>query len=77
MGCAQTRPPTYNVVHEYTQAKLTVPENSEYENEFEKEAFMMINLIRHEPKKFITQIKMVKSKSKYSEFFLIKIYKLR
>ena len=57
MGCSQTRPPTYNVIHEYTHAKLTVPNSTEYENDFEKEAFMMINLIRHEPKKFITHVK--------------------
>lgn len=63
MGCSESRPPTFNVIHEYTQVKLTVPNNTEYENDFEKEAFMMINLIRHEPKKFVTHVKLMKSKS--------------
>jgi len=66
MGCSQQRPVSFNVDHEYRNAKLPVPESTEYENDFEKEAYMMINLIRHEPKKFVTSVR--EMKSKYSKF---------
>ena len=42
--------------------KLPVPEPSMYENEFEKEAFMTINLIRNCPKEFIPFVKEIKGK---------------
>ena len=63
MGCSATKSgSSYNVEHEYKAKKLPMPDGTEYENEFEKEAFMMINLMRHEPKHFIAHIKEMKGK---------------
>ena len=39
-----------------------MPDHSLFENNFEKEAYMSINLIRLEPKLFIPMVKEVKSK---------------
>ena len=63
MGCSSTKHGSFNVEQEYKTKKLTMPEGYEYENEFEKEAFMMINLLRFEPKRFIAHVKQMRSKS--------------
>ena len=65
MGCSSTKGSSFNVEQEYKAKKLHVPDASEYENEFEKEAFLMINLVRHEPKRFIAHVKEMKGKTIY------------
>ena len=60
MGCSSTKPPAFNVDQEYKNQKLAVPEATEYENDFEKEAFMTLNLLRHDPKLFIPHVKEMK-----------------
>ena len=60
MGCKQASPKAYNIEEEYKHANLAVPDKTEYENEFEREAFMMINLLRHNPKNFVVQVKQMK-----------------
>ena len=61
MGCASDKEARVNVEELYRTKGLPMPEALEYENNFEKEAYMTINLIRNEPKIFIAQIKEVKS----------------
>jgi hypothetical protein len=64
MGCADSKGHnTYNVEAEYVKRGLPQPWSGEYENQFEKEAFMTINLIRSDPKIFIDQIKVVRGNS--------------
>ena len=36
----------------YTKLNLLQPQYSDYENDFEKQLFMIINLVRHDPKTF-------------------------
>ena len=62
MGCENSKKPTFIVEQEYKMKKLPVPDPSMYENEFEKEAFMTINLIRNCPKEFIPFVKEIKGK---------------
>ena len=61
MGCSSNKEQRFNVEAIYTQKMLPLPENNQYENSFEKEAFMTINLMRHDPKLFIPLIREVKS----------------
>ena len=60
MGCSSDKEARINVEELYRTKGLPMPEALEYENNFEREAYMTINLIRNEPKIFITQIKEVK-----------------
>ena len=62
MGCSSNKEQRLNVEAIYTQKNLPLPDQNLYENSFEKEAFMTINLFRHEPKLFIPLIREVKSK---------------
>ena len=62
MGCSSNKEQRLNVEDMYKQKNLPMPEQSQYENNFEKEAFMTINLLRSDPKLFIPQIREVKSK---------------
>ena len=57
MGCSATKAGTFNVELEYRKRKLLVPEATEYENDFEKEAYMVVNILRNDPKLFIPLIK--------------------
>ena len=61
MGCSQGKQSKYSVEVEYRNKALPLPDASEYENDFEKEMFMTICLLRLDPKIFIPQIKVVKS----------------
>ena len=63
MGCAAAKP-SLNLDQEYKTLNLPMPDATAYENDFEKEAFMTLNLLRHNPKKFIPNIKELKSNSK-------------
>ena len=50
-----------SVVEEYSKAGLWQPQYSHYENEYEKQLFMAINLIRSNPKEYgIPAVKMAK-----------------
>ena len=40
-----------------------MPDAKEYENNFEKEAYMTINLIRVDPKMFVPHIKDIRSRT--------------
>jgi hypothetical protein len=62
MGCSSARPARFNIEEEYKNKNLPIPEGTELENQFEKEAFMTINLIRHDPKFFLPMLKNVRSK---------------
>lgn len=61
MGCSQDKS-KFNVEEAYRNQGLPMPDPKMFENNFEKEAFMSINLIRHDPKVFIPMVKQVKSK---------------
>lgn len=60
MGCSANKEQRLNIEVIYKQKNLPMPDPSHYENNFEKEAFMTINLLRHEPKLFIPQIREIK-----------------
>lgn len=53
MGCASDKEGRINVEEVYGTKGLPMPEALEYENNFEKESYMAINLIRNDPKIFI------------------------
>jgi hypothetical protein len=60
MGCSDSKQAPLDMTAIYTQKGLPLPDSSIYENEFEKETFMAINLIRVDPKLLIPQIKEIK-----------------
>ena len=60
MGCKSTKPDTFNIETEYRNKNLTMPDKSLFENEFEKEAYMTINVLRTDPKLLIPLIRDVK-----------------
>ena len=53
MGCSSDKETKVNVEELYLSKGLPMPEALEYENNFEREAYMSINLIRNEPKTFL------------------------
>ena len=70
MGCSAGKQNSINIEEEYTKKGLPIPEALEYENNFEKEAYMSINLLRNDPKIFINQIREVKSNNIHSLFLI-------
>ncbi len=50
MGCKSSKPDTFNIETEYRQLNLPAPDSKAFENEFEKEAFMTVNVLRANPK---------------------------
>ena len=62
MGCSSGKPDAFNIETEYRGKSLPMPEGTQFENEFEREAFMAINLLRVDPKVLIPLLKGVKSK---------------
>lgn len=62
MGCGSSKEGPLNIEQMYRQKNLPMPQGTEYENNFEKEAYMTINLIRQDPKAFISHIREAKSK---------------
>ena len=63
MGCSDSKNKThFDIEGEYVKRGLQQPWSGEYENQFEKEAFMAINLLRSDPKIFTEQIKQVRGK---------------
>ena len=66
MGCNQSQNcGTFDLAKEYDRKTLPAPDPKLFQNEFEKEAFMIINLIRADPKGIIPQIRAIKSHSFY------------
>ena len=60
MGCSNTKEaPQGTLLEQYSSAGLTQPWSGEYENEFEKQIFMAINLCRHDPKRFGPHVRSV------------------
>ena len=64
MGCTAAKPGIMNVELEYRNRHLPIPEATEYENDFEKEAYMTINILRNDPKFFIPLVRRLKGKFK-------------
>lgn len=62
MGCTSDKQVRFDIHTMYKDKNLPMPQPSEYENDFEKEAFMAINLLRQDPKAFIAELRKVKSK---------------
>ena len=56
MGCGESTPEA-TIGEEYAASNLIQPGYTEYENEFEKQVFMAINLCRFQPKSFISAVK--------------------
>lgn len=50
-----------NIDQTYRTKNLPLPEPTDYENDFEREAFQTVNLIRNDPKYLIPQLRLVKS----------------
>ena len=69
MGCKNTRPevPEGTLLEQYSKAGLPQPWSGEFENDFEKQIFMAINLCRHDPKSFVPYVRQV-----YKEHVLLK-----
>jgi hypothetical protein len=60
MGCKNTTPAASGTVLEnYVAAGLPHPSYSEYDNDFERQIFMAINLCRHNPKSFVPHVRAV------------------
>lgn len=64
MGCSANKEGRPNIEQMYRNKNLPIPEGTDYENNFEKEAFMTINLLRNDPKAFINDVRAAKSKHK-------------
>lgn len=47
------------MLEQYAAAGLVQPWSGEYENDFEKQIFMAINLCRHDPKRFVPHVRAV------------------
>ena len=58
MGCNnEPQAPQGTLLEQYNAANLPQPWSGEYQNDFEKQIFMAINLCRHDPKRFAFQVK--------------------
>ena len=78
MGCGGSKPDTFNIEEEFRKANWPMPEAKAFENEFEKEAFLTANVLRHNPKALINHIKEVKSKyaSRYYSVYFRRLFLL-
>ncbi|CDW81995.1 UNKNOWN [Stylonychia lemnae] len=61
MGCTSGKTHVIVVEDKYRELGLRIPSAKEYESDFEKQAFMTINVIRREPKLFIPELRRLKS----------------
>ena len=59
MGCSSSDPAKPTVGEEYAKLNMMQPQFSDYENDFEKQLFFAINLLRNQPKNFVTSVKEV------------------
>ncbi len=62
MGCKSGKPDGFNIETEYKNKSLPMPDPTDFENEFEKEAYFAINVLRANPKVLLPQIKEMKGK---------------
>ena len=62
MGCKAAKPDAFNIEEEFRKINMPMPDAKTFENEFEKEAWMTVNVLRSNPKVLINHIKEVKSK---------------
>ena len=62
MGCANAKPEGFNIEEEFIKSSWPMPDAKVFENEFEKEAWLTVNVLRSNPKVLIPQLKEVKSK---------------
>ena len=62
MGCTSTKHPKINIEQIYKDLMLPPLDQNDYENDFEKQAFMTINVFRHDPKVLLESLKEVKGK---------------
>ena len=62
MGCDNAKPEGFNIEEEYLKSSWPMPDPKIFENEFEKEAWLTVNVLRSNPKVLIPQLKEVKSK---------------
>ena len=65
MGCGATkeRNDERPLLVRYSEQKLNMPFSSDTENNFEKEIFMAINLLRNNPRSFIPYVQRVHQKN--------------
>ena len=61
MGCKNTKEagPNGTLLEQYHQTGLPQPWAGDYENDFEKQIYMAVNLVRHDPKRFIPAVREV------------------
>ena len=62
MGCANAKPEGFSIEEEFIKSSWPMPDAKVFENEFEKEAWLTVNVLRSNPKVLIPQLKEVKSK---------------
>lgn len=68
MGCSNEKPgPQGTLLEQYHAANLPQPWSGEYENDFEKQIYMAINLCRHDAKRFVPHVRKV-----YKEHVLLR-----
>lgn len=65
MGCSSSAHEGYCLVTDYKRRGLPEPDPKLYQNDFEKEAYMTINLLRVDPKSMIPQVKAFKKHKLY------------
>ena len=73
MGCSAGKPATSTIEKAYVDLGLPVPDGKEYENDFEKQVFMTLNVLRKQPKYFLQHIKSSTCKLFCSDLFLLEI----
>lgn len=60
MGCAKSQEaPQGTLLEQYSAAGLKHPYSGEFENDFEKQIYMAINLCRFDPKRFVPHVRKV------------------
>jgi hypothetical protein len=68
MGCSNEKPTAQGtLLEQYHAANLPQPWATDYENNFEKEIYMAVNLCRHDPKRFVPHVRKV-----YKEHVLLR-----
>ena len=60
MGCSNSKGDSFDLYDAVTQAGLQQPWSNKYENQFEKDLFMAMNLFRYVPSKWIGFVKDLK-----------------
>ena len=63
MGCGATKEVQEPLAVRYSKTKMPQPYSSDYENEFEKELFFAINMLRSNPRGYIPEVQRVYQKN--------------